>query len=323
MKQKKPFDKIPVRHFGGIIFDIDNVLIDTRESYLETIRWTIEIYLTWGKVPLFEPAPKKMRPAILSPEEVEQFKLLGGFNDDWDCCYGLLVYLLSLKPKSRSALDLKKAIDLKAFSREIVDRPLGVNGIVKKLGRSQFVMIEKIARIFQEIYLGPELFIRLEKKKPAYWLKKGLLQKEKLIFRISTLQRLKDNGFKLGIATGRPRFEAAYALKHLGILDFFTAMTTADEVKKEEQEKKQSMRKPHPFSVLETAKKLQCAEGLIYLGDLPDDIVAANRAKEFIDIKSAALMTMAANKAAALAEIKKHHPDFILDKPGDLGKIVK
>ena len=117
-KKAAPANKAPTvkaaepESFDAILFDIDNVLIDTRESYLETIRWTVEIFLTHGKIPLFEAAPKNLQPALLSASDIHQFKLLGGFNDDWDCCYGLLHYLLSLNVKSRTIEALKKAMSI-------------------------------------------------------------------------------------------------------------------------------------------------------------------------------------------------------------------
>ena len=106
----------PAPAFDAVIFDIDNVLVDTRPSYLEAIRWTIDIYLTNSTVPFFRMQKKSRDPQILSLVSVEQFKLLVGFNDDWDCCYGLLIYLLSLPVKTRTVERLRKTVDLKAFS---------------------------------------------------------------------------------------------------------------------------------------------------------------------------------------------------------------
>jgi HAD superfamily phosphatase len=50
-----------------LIFDMDGVLVDVTESYRETIAATVEHY-TGG------------RP---TPEQIQQFKNRGGFNDDW------------------------------------------------------------------------------------------------------------------------------------------------------------------------------------------------------------------------------------------------
>ena len=50
---------LPATGIDAVIFDIDNVLVDTRLSYLEAIRWTIDLYLMHGNVPFFQ-AKKKL-----------------------------------------------------------------------------------------------------------------------------------------------------------------------------------------------------------------------------------------------------------------------
>ncbi len=327
-KKAAPAKKAPAvkaaepESFDAILFDIDNVLIDTRESYLETIRWTVEIFLTHGKIPLFEAAPKNLQPALLSASDIHQFKLLGGFNDDWDCCYGFLHYLLSLNVKSRTIEALKKAMSIKSLAAKAPERPLKVEGITKRFGRSQFVLIEKISRIFQEIYLGKDLFRQTEKREPQFWNKKGLIRNEKLLFRPAQLEKLKAAGIKLGIATGRPTFEAVYSLKSFGVLDLFDAMTTIDDVREAERHQRKSLRKPHPFSLTVTANKLGIRKKLLYVGDLPDDVLAANRAKETVGIRSAAFLAAADNVKLTLDELKKQAPDFILHKADDLLRLV-
>ena len=308
--------------FDAVIFDIDNVLIDTRPSYLEAIRWTIDIYLTNSTVPFFRMHKKSRDPQILSLEHVEQFKLLGGFNDDWDCCYGLLIYLLSLEVKTRSVEQLRKTVNLKAFAKKAKERPLRINGIVKILGNPQAITIERISRIFQEIYLGKDLFQAVEKKRPVFWKKQGLIRKEKLIFKKSFLEDLKNSGVKLGIATGRPHFEAVHTLRHFGILDLFDAMTTMTEVRKAEEEMKQSLRKPHPYSLLETAKKMGAKKKFLYVGDLPDDVLAAHKARHSLNIKVAGFPLVSANFKTSCEELKKANPDFLLKKKSDLANVI-
>ena len=77
----------------------------------------------------------------------ENFKMLGGFNDDWDCCYGLLNYLMQLVPGSRTAADLRSKIKIEKLAASATQRPLGVAGLIKHLDRSRLVTIEKISRI--------------------------------------------------------------------------------------------------------------------------------------------------------------------------------
>ncbi len=318
--QTPPSEK---HRFDGVIFDIDNVLVDTRRSYLEAIRNTVELYLTHGPVPFYSRPETSSFTGLLTASDVDHFKLLGGFNDDWDCCYGLLVYLLSLPiTKQRTIEALKKAIDIEKFAKTVKDRPLRVNGITALFGRPTTVTIEKVARIFQEVYLGKDIFPKLTQNKMRYWKKRGLIHREKLIIKKPFLKRLKDSGLKLGIATGRPHYEAMFALKSFGIEELFDAVTTMDDVKKEEREKKESLRKPHPFSLIKTVQALGAKKSFLYVGDLPDDILAANRAKTFVAIKGAAFPMLAADPFQAIKEIEAAKPDFILKTPSDLFKIL-
>lgn len=309
----------PQKHpVTSVLFDIDNVLIDTRLSYLTAIRWAVGIYLTDSKVPFFLPSKKRRAVDIISAEDVGRFKLLGGFNDDWDCCYGILVYLLSLPVKKKTVDELRRVIDFKGFTAKVKTRPLRASGIVKMLGRNPGVMIEKISRIFQEVYLGKDLFEMQERKNALYWKRSGLIHKEKLIFRKSTLEKIKARGIKIGIATGRSRFEANYALRHFGILDLIDAMTTIDDVRKAEREAKCSLRKPHPYSILETAAKLGSQNKFLYIGDLPDDILAANQAKESLDIRSVGFPTYASDPETAAKDLITSRSAYLIQKPSDL-----
>lgn len=317
--KKKPLPRIsrgPL--FGGVVFDIDNVLVDTRKSYLEVIRWTVDLFLSEGQVPFFQSPRFSAKHHVLSAKDVSEFKLLGGFNDDWDCCYGLLIYLLTLPVKGHTLADLAKAIDLRAFSKSFCARPLGVSGIVRKLGRHPYVTIEKISRIFQEVYLGRDLFEKVEGRPALYWKKSGLIRKEKLLFRVSTLKRLKDLGMKLGITTGRSRFEAVYALQRFGILQFFDAITTMDEVRNAETKARQSLRKPHPYSLIETVRKLGTSKPVLYVGDLPDDVLTAKRAKSKCEVLSVGFPRLSSTEKETRSAMEKLRVDFILEKPSDL-----
>lgn len=326
MTKAKPIQgKYPVskdHKFDAFIFDIDNVLIDTRKSYLESIIKTIEVYLTYGQIPFFSGSKGAAKKPLLTLEDVDEFKMLGGFNDDWDCTYGLLIYLLSLPVKKRTLEDLRSKVAIQAFVKKVKTRPLGTNGITDMLDSHPGIKIERIGRIFQEIYLGKGLFTQTEKTRPHFWKKRGLMDREKLIFRPQILQKLKESGIKLGIATGRPRFEATYALRKFEVLEYFDAITTMDEVRAAEETQKKSLRKPHPYSLLETAKKIGLKKKFLYIGDLPDDMLAANSAKKEIDICSAGFPLFSANPFHAQQELKKADADFLLQHPHDLLKLA-
>lgn len=289
----------------AILFDIDNVLVDTRESYLAAIRKTVEQYLD--------------RPGIISAREVDRFKLLGGFNDDWDSCYGIIVFLetaIQGKP-IRLGDHRKQRLSISELGELFPERPLGLDDLLKHLRilyeRVELPSYKKISQIFQEIYLG--------KKGDG---RGGLILKEKLIFPKSILEKIRRKGIRLGIVTGRSRFEARFALKRFGILKLFDVLVTIDDVKKEEKRTGESRRKPHPWPLVEAAQRLR-NKGLnryLYVGDLPDDILTAKRAKKFISVKSAAFPNYTQDPEATLREMKKARPDFILKSPSDLYRIL-
>ena len=289
--------------YDVVLFDIDNVLVDTRESYLTAIQKTVEIYLN--------------RPGIVSLKEIDQFKLLGGFNDDWDCSFGIITFLetaIQGKP-IRFGDHRRQRLSIGELGHLFPERPLGIEGLLKRL-RVQYERVatpsfDKIQRIFQEVYLG--------KKGP------GLIQKEKLVFPKSLLTRFRKKGVRLGIVTGRNRFEAEYALKRFAISKLFDCLVTIDDVTRAEKKGGLLLRKPHPWPLLEAARRLQKGKTrlrFLYVGDLPDDILAAKRAKGKIQIRSVAFPKFARDPEATTEELKKAKPDFLLKKPQDLMGIL-
>src|SRR5260221_12654638 len=63
---------------GTAIFDVDGVLIDTRRSYRLAVIHAAEHVVRVVNGLREAPSP------LVSLEEVELFKLAGGFNNDWD-----------------------------------------------------------------------------------------------------------------------------------------------------------------------------------------------------------------------------------------------
>lgn len=76
----------------AIIFDCDGVLIDTRESYRKSIAQTINYILT--ELTNLDPLP-----ANTIREIAHILKKSGGFNNDWDVVYVILLFLFSKLPQ--------------------------------------------------------------------------------------------------------------------------------------------------------------------------------------------------------------------------------
>ena len=118
-----------------------------------------------------------------------------------------------------------------------------------------------LQEIFQEWYLGEELYARQSGRPVRAWPKPGLIYKEEPLLGMertkAVLARFRHAGLNLGIATGRPRIEILSPLKRWGLDSCFEAqrIATHDELEKAQRilhkyRIVESLSKPHPFVFL-------------------------------------------------------------------------
>jgi len=81
-----------IRRVDGIVFDCDGVLIDIRESYNKAISKSAA-YILEGLTGRVVPE------SLISDEIIYLLRRTGGFNNDWDTVYGILMFTLSSLPK--------------------------------------------------------------------------------------------------------------------------------------------------------------------------------------------------------------------------------
>ncbi len=281
-----------------IIFDMDGVLIDVSMSYRDTVRRTARLFFKGARGGEALPDP------LFSLEDLARVKQSGGLNNDWDLTAVILSLLCALveglgtptPPLSwqafRACVSRCRVIELGRFLK---GNALPVSRLLERCGRRLHPFVSAcytgevgsgniIKQIFQEIYLGPALFKAAYGISPEVSREKGRIEKETLLMDPAILRHLFP-GHILAIATGRPRIEAEYPLDRFGIGHFFSAILTLDDCLKEEKkrfEKKKeriSLSKPHPYML----DALQAAfqdrvSGYYYIGDMPDDMLAAKRA---------------------------------------------
>jgi len=81
-----------IRCVEGVIFDCDGVLIDVRDSYNRAISKSVSY--------IFKCITGRDLPEDwISNEIIHLFRRTGGFNNDWDTVYGILMFMLSRLPK--------------------------------------------------------------------------------------------------------------------------------------------------------------------------------------------------------------------------------
>jgi HAD superfamily phosphatase len=301
-----------------LIFDMDGVLIDVTNSYRKTIQQTVDLYLEACL------GFAKGRKPLVSGEDISLFKSAGGFNNDWDLTSGLLLYVLSLsglpplprlrRPSSigeivshlktasstfrRTMKDLIPKKDLSPFIERVRSAGGGLAGVRRVLGPSQDGWVYRsgeldrrnlVKRIFQEVYLGRE-FRSYYDLQPLFYRGRGYYLQERLLIPRRVLALLRGK-LHLGIASGRPGFEARLALKRFRLDPYFDSVVTLDECREEEErlfrsaKRRVKLTKPHPYPILRAVQEIGLrAPSCGYVGDVVDDMVAARRAKRNIDI---------------------------------------
>ena len=339
-----------------LIFDMDGVLIDVSRSYRETIQQTVQIYLETCLS--FE----RGKGRLVTEEDISLFKSAGGFNNDWDLSSGLLLYLLSISGipsvakrkrfssigevvsflKTQSSKFMRKMTallqrkDLSPFIKEVESLGGGLKGVRRAIGASCDGWVygsgdldreNVVKRIFQEVYLGKK-FIAYYHLEPFFYRKRGLYLQERLLIPREIISSLQKK-FRLGIASGRPRFEAELALKRFRLLSYFGSVVTLDECNEEEARifdttgGKVKFTKPHPYSLLRVAQEIgipnpRCG----YVGDVVDDMLAARAAKKELPILAIGFLRSQNKKKAMKDSLLRAGADLVIESPRELLKLT-
>jgi hypothetical protein len=287
---------------------------------------------------------------------------VGGFNNDWDLTSGLLLYLFSIlgippysKREHFSSIE-KVILHLKKRSSEFSPRRAtrfkkkhlsffiekvralggGLRGIRRELGASwegwvygsgdldqEFV----VKRIFQEVYLGRQ-FSSFYHLQPLFYRGQGLYLHERLLIPRELLSALRKK-IKIGVASGRPRFEAVLALKRFHLFPYFDSVVTLDECVEEEARilystgKRMDYLKPHPYSLLRVVQEIgipnpRCG----YVGDVVDDMAAAQAAKKTLQILAIGFLSGRRRRSVMKKSLIRAGADLVIESPKELLRFV-
>ena len=144
-----------------------------------------------------------------------------------------------------------------------------------------------VKRIFQELYLGRPVCVPLPSPTPFLHRPRVIISRNELLIPERSWPPLRKK-VRMGIASGRPRFEAELALKRFQLLSYFDSVVTLDEC--EEEEKTHPQEDREAGKTFETASLLHPEGGARdtestsprcgYIGDVVDDMQAARAAKK-------------------------------------------
>ncbi len=319
---------------------MDGVIIDVSGSYRDVVRRTTKLFFqparSWEKLP--EP--------LFELPDLATVKQSGGLNNDWDLTCAVINLLYSLtnrpamhksrKPWQRWQQTLKQCdVDGMAQFLTAENQPLAT--LLKQKGKLEDDFIAGlyagdvgsgniIKQIFQEIYLGQELFVSTYNLRPRLYSGDGYILKEKILIDPSDLAAIGRENI-LAIATGRPRAEAEYPLAHFDLKKYFNFIYTLDDCLEAEAKtlaekgQKVSLSKPNPFmldAIAEAAKEK--FKGYYYVGDMPDDMIAATNSR--FGFKSIGITVSAPDTLALANELNRAGADFLAGSFDELKAII-
>jgi len=330
-----------VKPYDLVVFDMDGVIVDVSESYRDTVRQTARLFFkdaqSWKELP--DP--------LFPLSDLARVKQSGGLNNDWDLTCLVINLLFKLVKEPAAAADPDPWIrhrttithcDVSALAQYLNRATDPVAALLKKNGKPEHEFItglftgdvgsgNVIKQIFQEIYLGKNLFESTYGIPARVHNGQGLINKEKLLVDRSVLEHLAGR-HRLAIATGRPKAEALYALDSFGISKYFSVVYTLDDCIEEEkriltrQKKKVSLSKPNPYMLdkISEDKKNQ-SSGFFYVGDMPDDMVTASRSTA--GFKSIGILVSAPDKNSLKEELLRAGADYIVEDFEGLVEILE
>lgn len=192
---------------------------------------------------------------------------------------------------------------------------------------------------FQEWYLGDPFFAQMMKRPPRASGKTGFLENEIPLAepeRIrSLLHELKDEGFTLGIGTGRPYLETEVPFKALGLWELFNldhVATASDVIRAETAYPEQApLGKPQPFTYVKALQGRDSSDEAAVFARLPvpdsreilivGDSVADLMAARSMGCQFAATLTGLSGQAAR-ETFEKLGADYICDDILDIRHVL-
>lgn len=180
--------------------------------------------------------------------------------------------------------------------------------------------------LFQEWYLGDMLYAERVGREPVQAGKVGSIQMEEPLLPLEQLHAalglLRERGYTLGIATGRPLSEAVDPLKRYGLYEYFDEqhIVMHDKVAQAEVELRlrgdqTSLVKPHPYVFLRAANPayqpgdpLPARGSFVVVGDSTSDVHGARAANALMIAVRTGALTAEARKL-----LEESQPDYLVD----------
>lgn len=260
-----------IQNIDGIIFDCDGVLVDVSNSYDLTIQKTTSYILKKvANLSKFEPITSKI---------IDGFKATGGFNDEVDLTYALILTLAAADNLKKNAnqfifevIQNANQTGIKSVEKFLDNSKADITLLKNKLNYPGTNHDNFLYSIFDQIFYGPELYFKLFKKTSTFT-EKGLIENDLVLLKKDLLQSLHQKfGRKMAIVSGRGLESIRYSLEEL--LDEFDIKNSYFL-----EDESRELAKPNPTSLIQTISGIESTHCL-YVGDSMEDFIMAQKAAE-------------------------------------------
>lgn len=261
-----------IKTLDAIIFDCDGVLIDITNSYDLAIKKTVDFIL--------KEMANIVQSNIVTTQMIEGFKATGGFNDEVDVTYSLILSIVAAKKLNKSIVEFIFEVIKNCDQSGIcsVEKYLDMirvdlSEIRKKLAYPGSHDSNILYSTFDEIFYGTKLYYELYKRKPQFFDGQGLIDNDVVLVKkelIDTLRKKFDK--KIAIISGRGVISAKYSLKKLfDEFDLKNSRFLEDETR--------DLAKPNPQPLISSIKGLQ-SYCCMFVGDSMEDYIMAKKSEE-------------------------------------------
>ena len=261
-----------IKSLDAIIFDCDGVLIDVTNSYDLAIKKTVDFML------------KEMaqidQPNIVTTQMIEGFKSAGGFNDEVDTTYSLIISVVAAKKLNKPIVefisDVTKNSDqsgIRSVEKYLDTIKVDLSEIRKKLAYPGPHDSNILYSTFDEIFYGTELYYELYKRKPRFFDGKGLIDNDLVLVKKELIDALRKKfDKKIAIISGRGVVSAKHSLKELfNEFDLKNSRFLEDETR--------DLAKPNPQPLVSSIKGLR-SHCCMFVGDSMEDYIMAKKSEE-------------------------------------------
>jgi phosphoglycolate phosphatase-like HAD superfamily hydrolase len=263
---------------------------------------------------------------------IQNLKKVGEFLSG----YGINgTYLAKLKDDSILGLDLFLAQSSLEKQKPIEASLLGADPellekkekLVKSLVPFDLEKPDLLKRLFEEMYLGKDLFTKIYDVPSFFRFDSSLMDLEEFIPSKDTLEELRKMFGRFGIYSGRPEPQGMYVLEKYGYTGYFEELELVflGNLLKSEEEM-QRLGKPNPKLFVELIEKtVDKKAGIIYVGDgVADAVLVENaKAKGFGNLFFLGVVSSSEDSNKLFTEYSKHGADVVVSDVNDVPFLFK